>query len=494
MAVASPGRIVRIFSVTDQDSAGPLSYPEYRELAAQATSLSAVVACGGRGAVLIEGDSRQLLTLNLVSANFFTALGIKPELGRVFAPQQGDGPVEVILGNSLWRRHFGGDPHIVGTQLRIERINEVPVTVIGVLPASFREIDAGEDRDLWFAPQSWTRLGSQVELETRGSRWFRVLGRLAPGSSPQSANAQVEAIFRRMAETYPTSNQGRRARVVSDLRYRLAQAGSTGLALLAIVLLVVTISSVNVANLLLSRAGSRGAEMAVRLSLGARRGRLVRQLMTENILLGAAGLVLGLLLGAWIVELLPSLMVQPPGFPYSTEFQFDSRVALFSLAVALATVVLFGLAPAWRSARPDLVAALKGGPAFGVSSHRRWPLRNWLVAAQVGISMTLLACAGVLVQSFVNTRTSDLGFARRQILLVWLVADDAKPSLYRDVMARFQNMPGVRSVALAVRAPLSLSSQGMFQRVTFPSRPEFANRPPFALSAIAKVFQQGAIP
>jgi len=219
--------------------------------------------------------------------------------------------------------------------------------------------------------------------------------------------------------------------------------------------------------------------MAVRLSLGASRGRLVRQLMTENILLGVAGLVLGLVLGAWIVQLLPSLMVQPPGFPYSTEFRFDSRVALFSLAIALATVVLFGLAPAWRSARPDLVAALKGGPAFGPSSRRRWPLRHWLVAAQVGISMTLLACAGVLVQSFENTRTSDLGFARRQILLVWLVADDAKPSLYHDVMSRFRGMPGVRSVALAVRAPLSLSSQGMFQRVTFPSRPEFANRPPF---------------
>ncbi len=286
---------------------------------------------------------------------------------------------------------------------------------------------------------------------------------------------------RRMAEAWPASNKNRRAAVVSDLHFRMEQAGTNGLALLAIVLLVVMISSVNVANLLLSRAGVRGKEMAVRLALGAGRWRLIQQLMAENILLGLLGLAGGIAIGSWLIEILPALMVQPPGFYNAIDFQFDSRVLTFSLAVSLVTIVFFGLAPAWKSARPDLVPALKGDAAFGVSARRRWPLRNWLVTVEVGVAMTLLVCAGVLVRSFANTRSSDIGFARNQLLLVWLAADDAKPQLYRDVISHFEAMPGVRSVAAAVRAPLSLSSNGMFQYVTLPGRTEFTNAPPFEI-------------
>jgi predicted permease len=283
-----------------------------------------------------------------------------------------------------------------------------------------------------------------------------------------------------MAETWPATNRGRRAMVISDLRFRMEQAGTTGLALIAIVLLVVLISSVNVANLLLARAGIRGKEMAVRLALGAGRGRLIRQLMAENILLGALGLAGGLAIGVWLIAVLPALMVQPPGFDNTIEFQFDSRVLAFSLAITLATVLFFGLAPAWKSARPDLVPALKGEAAYTGSGRRRWPLRKWLVIAQVGISMTLLVCASVLVRSFANTRSGDLGFGRKPLLLVW-VSESAKPQLYRDVMARFEALPGVRSVAAAVRAPLSLSSNGMAQHVTFPGRPDLADAPPFEI-------------
>jgi predicted permease len=483
LAVPKPGQIVRIFSVTDQDREGHLSYPEYLQLKQQATELSEVVAIGPRGATLVEGNSRELHNLNLVSSNFFTALGVKPALGRVFTPQdEADSPgaLVVVLGESFWERHFGRDPHIIGKQIRIQRVSEDAVTVIGVLPKSFRDIETGSDRDLWFPRQTWARLGSVQELELPGNRWFHVVARLAPGASEKSANAQVQTIASRLAQTWPASNQGRRASVVSDLHYRMEQAGTNGLALLGIVLLVVMISSVNVANLLLSRAGVRGKEMALRLALGAGRGRLIRQLMTENLLLGAVGLVLGLAIGVWLIAVLPALLVQPPGFYSALDFQFDSRVLEFSLAVSLITVLLFGLTPAWNSARPDLLPALKGEGAAGVSGRRRWPLRNWLVVAEVGLSMTLLASAGVLVRSFANTRTGDLGFGRKQLLLVWLAADANAP-LYRDVISHFEALPGVRSVAAAVRAPLSLSSNGMFQRVTFPSRPEFANRPPFEI-------------
>jgi predicted permease len=482
IAVPKAGEIVRVFSVTDQDREAMLSYPEYLDFKQQATSMRELAAVGGRGLSLIEGDNRELVTLNLVSPNFFTALGVKPALGRLFTPADQADPASaaaVVLGNSFWIRHFGGDPKIIGRQLRVQRGNQVLVTVIGVLPASFRSIEPSGDRDLWFSQQSWAQLGDVHELETRGSRWFRVIGRLAPGAGARFADQQVRTVALRMSEAWPATNRGRRATVVPDLTHRLEEAGTDGLALLAIVLLVVLISSVNVANLLLSRAGSRGREMAVRLALGARRGRLIRQLLAENILLGMAGMLLGLLIGAILIRILPALMVPPPGLYAAQDFQFDSRVLIFSIAVSAVTILLFGLAPAWKSTRPDLIPALKGEAAFG-GARRRWPVRNLLVVAQVAVSMTLLASAGVLIRSFANTRLGDLGFGRKPILLVWLQSD-AQPELYRQVIARFEALPGVRSVAAAVRAPLSLSSNGIFQRVTFPGRPELAEAPPFEI-------------
>ncbi len=483
MAVPKSSEIVRLFSVTEQEREGMLSYPEYLAFQQQASSVGEFAAVGGRGLRIVEGDSRQLQTLNLVSPNFFTALGVKPALGRLFSPRDdadSGGAIPVVLGNRFWMRHFGGDPNIVGKPIRVQRVNEVLLTVAGVLPASFRSIEASGDRDLWFSTPSWSRLGDVQELERRGNRWFHVIGRLAPGLGVRAAEEQVRAIATRLSNDWPATNRGRRAAVESDMRYRLEQAGTNGLALLAIVLLVVIISSVNVANLLLSRAGFRSREMAVRVALGAGRGRLARQLMTENVLLGMLGLALGLVIGAALIEILPALMVQPPGLDASADFQFDGRVLLFSLAVSALTVLLFGVAPVWKFTRPDLVPALKGESAFDLRGHRRWPLRNVLAVTQVGVSMTLLVSAGVLVRSFANTRTQDLGFGRKPLLLVWL-ASDAQPELYREVIARFEALPGVRSVAAAVRAPLSLSSNGMFQRVTFPDRPELRDMPPFEI-------------
>ena len=483
--VPRSSEMVRVFSSTDQEAQGYFSYPEFLELQQQSRTLGSVVAVGGRGAIFIDGDSRQLLSLNLVSSNFFTAMGVKPVLGRVFTPEDetagAPGTIPVVLGNNFWVRQFGGDRAIVGKQLRLLRISEVPVIVIGVLPPGFREIETGADRDLWFPPQSWARLGENRELQTRGKRWFRVLGRLGPGANVQVANAEIQTIAGRLAASWPESNRGRRATVVSDLRYRLDQAGTNGLILVGIVLLVVLISSLNVANLLLSRAGTRGREMAVRLALGATRMRLIRQLMVENLLLGLTGFVLSLFIGNALVKLLPALILTPPGFHDTTLFQFDSRVLAASLAISLATVLLFGLAPAWKSARPNLVAALKGEAAFAGEGRRRWPLRNILVVAQIAVSLALLASAGVLARSFANTRTNELGLARKQLLLVWIAAEDAKPALYRQVVARFEALPGVRSVAIAVRAPMSLSSNGMAQLVRFPQRPDLANQPPFEI-------------
>jgi hypothetical protein len=216
LAIPHASSLVHVFSTTDQDREAFWSYPEYLALG-QAPAFQDLVSIGGRGATLVDGDSRLLVSLNLTSSNFFTALGVKPALGRLYTPSdESPGSLVVVLGESFWRRQFGGDPHIIGRRLRIQRAHDVLVTVIGVLPPTFRGVDTGADRDLWFPRQTWATLGNVEELEQRGMRWFRVLGRLAPHAGLASANAQVQTMAARMAADWPDTNRGRRATVVSD--------------------------------------------------------------------------------------------------------------------------------------------------------------------------------------------------------------------------------------------------------------------------------------
>jgi hypothetical protein len=189
-----------------------------------------VVAVGGRGISFVSSDEKQLLLMNLVSTDFFAALGVKPAAGRLFTPRdEASGGLLVVLGNHFWHRQFGGDHAIVGKQIRLQRAHEVLATVIGVLPASFRDTETGGgDRDVWFSLPAWRQLGDAGELENRKFRWFRVLARLAPRASVASANAQVQALGARMAADWPESNRGRRAGVISDLYFRVEQAGQKG--------------------------------------------------------------------------------------------------------------------------------------------------------------------------------------------------------------------------------------------------------------------------
>jgi predicted permease len=472
MAVPKPSEVVRVFSVTTQESEGFFSYPEYLELNKQATAFSGLVARGGRGVRMPNPDgSLELCTVNVVSENFFSVLGVRAGLGRLFTP--GDQDPIVILGNSFWKRRFGANPEIVGKQIEFERgRTSTLMTVAGVLPETFREIANGGDRDLWLTPQAWVSLAGRGDFENRGFRWFRVLGRLAPGASASSATAQVRTIAQRLASAWPETNAGRSARVITDASHRLQQAGTNGLLLLAVVLLLVLLCSVNVANLLLARGGARSKEIAVRLSLGAHRLRLVRQFMTENLVLGLIGLAAGLAIGAGLIKLLPSLLVQPPAFHPVLDFQLDFRVLSFSLAVSVLTILLFGLSPAWRTAKSGLVPALKGASGLAASgAGKGLRPRHWLVISQVGISLALLAATGVLVESFVNTRTMDYGLARKPLLLVWLqLSGPQAAALHREALDRLRGLPGVKAVAIASRAPLSLSEGGMSQRVVFPDQ------------------------
>jgi predicted permease len=483
MAVARPGEIVRLFTVTAQNPEDTFSYPEYLALKSQATAFEGLIARGGRGTQIPNADgTSELHTVNVVSDNFFDVLGIQALAGRLFTPKDTEMLNQesvAVLGNSFWKRRFGSDRGIVGKRIEVQRgKTKLLLLVLGVLPEKFRDIDNGEDRDLWLPIQSWARLSSVEEIENRGFRWLRVLGRISPGVSVRTANAQIEVLARRLAADWPGTNRGRGARVISDLDYRLQLAGTKGIVLLSAVLLLVLLSSVNVANLLLARDAHRAREIAIRLSLGAHRSRVVRQLVTENIVLGFGGLIGGLALGAVLIKLIPGLLVQAPAFQPELNFYLDSRVLCFSMCVSLATILLFGFLPAWKASNSNLAGALKERISSVEWRSGRLQSRHWLSVSQISISLVLLVGTSLLVSSFLNTRTLDYGITRKPLLDVWVSVSGPRASfLCREALDRLREVPSVKEIAFASRAPLSLSEGGMSQLVTFPERPETATQP-----------------
>ncbi|HKW02982.1 MAG TPA: ADOP family duplicated permease [Vicinamibacterales bacterium] len=458
--IRNPGAIVRVFSTTPSSPSGLWSYPEYTALRDQTSAFDGVIARGGRGALLMgkEGQST-LLLVNVVSTNFFTTLGVTPAYGRLFGPGD-ESSLEkapgVVLGHAFWQRHFGGNPSVIGQTLIL---GGKSVGVLAVLPSSFREIDADADRDLWMPPATWTLLSNANEFTRRDSRWFTVLARRQPGVPVAAADTEVSALAGSLARDFPESNRGRGARVISDFDYRIEQGGVNAVALIGLVFLVVVITCVNVANLLLARAAGRTRELAVRVALGAGRKQLLRQLMIESALLGAAGAAAGLIVAMWLIRLLPTLLVAPPGFQSPLLFATDSRVVLFTMAVTVLTTVLFGLVPSVIAARTDVVALVKAEPLTASPGRRGYGLGGALVVAQVAVSLVLLSVAAVLTKSFFETGRADLGFSRKPLLTVW-ATQSVPRAVGERAMAQLTALPGVKRVAAAVRAPLSLSGGG----------------------------------
>ena len=472
--VAGPGELVRIFSTTPTDTTGTWSYPEYRALVDESASFAGVIAKGGRGATMAAADGTpELLLVNVVSMNFFTTLGVTPAIGRVFAT--GDEPAleqqpGVVLGYAFWQRRFGGNPSIVGQTIRLNRSGAVPVTVLGVLPRSFRDLDAAGDRDLWLPPPTWVRLSNRSEFEDRDFRWFEVMARKRAGVSVAAAQADVLHVAATLSTAYPATNAGRAARVISDFDYRLENGGTNAEALFGLVLLVVLITCVNVANLLLARGAARTREIAVRVALGAGRARLLRQLMTESAILGMLGAIAGFTLSLWLTRLMPALLGTPPGFRSFTLFQVDGRVLLFTLAVTILTTCLFGVLPSWLSTRADVAPLIKGtAVAAGGRGDRR--VRQALVISQIAVAVVLLCGAAVLARSFAETNRADLGVTRKPLASAWVTGEPFTKEAVVEGLRRLQGIAGVTHAAIALRAPLSLSGNGYARPVYFPEQP-----------------------
>ncbi len=366
MRVPHADQLVRIFSTTQQDPEGMFTYSEYSALAQRTTALQSVVALGRRGSLMPRTDgTTALLLTNVVSSNFFDALGVRPILGRNFTAKDADQlrvHPGVLLSYGFWVREFGGDKSIVGRQITLLRGKDhrTSVDVRGVLPPSFREVDNDSDRDLWMPAETWAAVVGPEDLTAREFRWMNVLGRLAPGATAAKANEQVSAIAQSWATADPAINHGRGARTVSDFRYRMANAGTSGVVLFAIVGCVVLLAIVNVAHLLLARGLTRGPEVALRLSLGARRWVVVCQLLLENLLLAGLSLVAGLGIAAGIAALLPRLLVSEPAMLVAVgspgeRFNVDGRVFFFASMLAVASMLLLALVPLAQVARAQLL-------------------------------------------------------------------------------------------------------------------------------------------
>jgi len=472
------------------------SYPDYQALAQRATAFQSaeggLVAIGGRGSLMPRPDgTSQLLMTDVVSSNFFTVLGVRPMLGRVFTTQDAAllrAHPGVVLGHSCWKRDFEGDPNIVGRSITLLRGKDTRVQfdVWGVLPPTFREIDPNDDRCLWMPAESWAAFRADKDLTSREFHCLTVLGRLAPEATVAQANQQVAAIADALAATDPASDKGRSARAISDFRYRMDQAGTTGLVLFGIVGGVVLLAIVNVAHLLLARALDRAPETSLRLSLGATRWSIARQLLVENLLLAAASLAAGIGLAALLAAVLPRLLILEPAmletFGAPLSLRVDARVFHFASALVVAILILLALVPLSQAARTELLPALQASAPTRTAAKTPL-LRRAAVWLQIGISFALLVSTGALVRSFVNTRTRDIGLTRNQVLE--LFTQEPEAPMREAVLANLRALPGVVSAAYAIRAPLMPSESGISTKVILPSHSEFHDPFPIKFDAVS---------
>jgi putative ABC transport system permease protein len=392
-----------------------------------------------------SGDAEELSGA-FTSERLFETLGVAPQLGRTFTPEeyQTGHHRAVILSHSLWQRRFGGDPSISGKAITL--VNR-PWVVAGVMPPGFK-FPGGVD--------FWAPLAHAARFP-RSMRGLGAIARLKPGVTIEQAQSEMNLIARRLAEQDPTSNKGLDVKV-TRLREHLAKDYRRGLwILLSAVGFVLLIACANVANLLLARAAARRREMAVRAALGAGRSRIVRQMLCESLLLGAMGGAAGTAL-AWLgLNLLPAAL--PAELPFWMKFNVDGRVLAFTLAVSLLTSLVCGAAPAWNAARIDLIEALKDGGrgAAGESRHR---LRRLLVTSQIALALILLIGAGLLMRSFLRMQQVRLGFNPDNVLTVRVTTPGigyrgGASSFYRQLVERVNALAGVKIAGAVIPLPLS---------------------------------------
>ena len=478
--VRNPEQLVEIYSSWMEDFPQlTTSYPDYLALREGVEAFQGLAAHSFVRGVLATDDRPRLVVGESVTANYFDVLGIRPALGRPFREDENLAPGAVpvvVISHSLWQRQFGGREGVVAGNINLSGIN---YTVVGIAPPDFRGTIPGVPTEFWVPVMMVEQLefsGMQsnadndpgtTRLNRRGTRWLFVKGRLAEGRTIEQARSQVDAVFARVEKEYPVLNEGVGARVLpaSGIRFHpmldgYVRAASAGL--LVAVGLVLIVACANVANMLLARGTARRRELAIRSAIGASRGRIVRQLLSEGIILSAAGGTIGALLAMWTSRLISGFGTGVFPFPIDFNVSLDGTVLAFAVGVSLVTAMVFGLAPALSSSKLDLVPALKestGGEPRG--GRRRITLRDTLVVGQLALSLVLLVAGSLLTRGLLAARNTDIGFdpapvATLSFNLQMNGYDTGRAMALRArALEEVRALPGVEAVSTASRLPLA---------------------------------------
>jgi len=455
---------------TARGESGPTltSWPDLLDLQRNCTLVDSFIVTKIMGTTLSIGDRAERTTGSIVSANYFDAIGVHPILGRGFEPGEDTGrnahPVTVI-SYQLWKGRFKGDPQIIG---KTQRLNGVMHTIVGVAPEGFYGTFVGWAMQFWVpASMEETFEAGGYKLEDRGARWIEAYVRLKPGVTLSQAQQEISAAAKRLETDYPDTNRGRGIKLWPLWQTPFNNAGTllpTLEIMLAVVVFVLLIACANVGNLLLVRSFARRHEMTVRLAIGASRSRLLKQLLTEGLILSAFGAAGGLLVAYWCRHALVLLFPARGGVAMHLPGEIDWRVLALSTGVCLTATLLLGLVPAMQTGKIDLAGALKADSAGVVGGGGRAWVRSGLVVMQVSLSFVLLVGAGLLLQSLQKIRNSSPGFSTHgvldtAVLLVSAGYDAQRAQTFQDeLLNRVKALPGVESAAFARMTPLSYGS------------------------------------
>lgn len=476
LAVRSPDRLVRIYSAGDNSMLRhePLAYPDFEDLAGHNRSLQDLAGFAIAELILQRDARARPVVGELVSGNYFAALGVQPQLGRFFTGEESEGRgLSAVLSAFAWERHFGANPEVLGSTLHI---NGSPVRIVGVAERQFRGLTIGLIPEIWLPLRALPQLrdvrtvslggatpGSDA-LQDRVRRWVWAIGRLRPSVGLEQAQSDLQSLARQLQREYPASNRGRSIELAPLSAVRLVPQADQVLRPASSVLmwvagLVLAIAASNASALLLAQAWRRRREMAVRRSLGASRRQLIGQMLAESLSLAAAGGALGLLL-AWGCNTALNALQLPRLWPLSLQLSLNGWVVAFALALSLGTVLLFGLAPALQASRAHPAQALGEESALLSSGRRRQVLQGTLVTFQVALCLLLLISAALLTRSLWQASRISAGFEPDGVAAAFFSSDysgrpDATRDFYDELQSQAASFPGIESTAYATHLPLT---------------------------------------
>src|SRR5262245_1896772 len=473
--VSEPERLVQV-SRKEGRGFSSCSYPDYLDYRDHNTVMSGLAVKAGGTFNLSTGREPERVEGELVSGNFFDVLGVKPEQGRLLTPADAsEFRMVAVISHRLWQGRFSADPGVIG---RTIRLNAYDYIVVGVADQEFEGIQAGSKMDVWVPLTTIRRTdpsGAGV-FGMRGAWWLEMFGRLKPGVTIERGGAEFSHIARRLEQTCPDTSAKFGARLVPGLGMDpVVRAGVRRLTIIPFIAvgIVLLIACANVAGLLLARANARRREIGTRLALGASRARIIRQLLTENLMLALLGGGLGILAGVWMTRWLVGVLPEStPNLSFKFDFNLDWRVFIFTLSTSVLTGALFSLAPAMQTSKPDLVSALKEANSTGQRPSRTG-LRGLLVVTQVALSFVLLIAAGLCVRTLRNAHAIDLGYDIERMLTARIDLpeqnyNESRGQIFqRQLIERMRTLPGVQALGLAARLPLN---DGVSQSGIFPER------------------------